>query len=59
MALNKEFPRCPTVERYRPIVVLSHTIKFLEGLIVDKLRNYLHKETNENQFGFKKGICID
>lgn len=59
VALNKEYPRIPQIDRYRPIVVMSHTIKFLEGFLVDKLKKYLNSKTSRNQFGFKKGIGID
>ena len=47
------------MSQYRPIVVMSHVIKFLEGFLVDKLKNYLNYRTSVRQFGFKKGVCID
>ncbi len=36
--LNKEAPKIGKVEKFRPIVVASPVLKFLEGLIIGSLR---------------------
>jgi hypothetical protein len=59
VALNKKFPKIPMIHEYRPIVVLSSVVKFLEGYIADSLRQYTLKKLNVRQFGFIPGMSID
>ena len=39
--LNKKFPNIPNEEDFRPLVIISAFIKFLESRFLPKLRNYL------------------
>ena len=41
IALNKEHPKIPMLENYRPIVVSSPVLKLIEGLYMNKLRRYI------------------
>ena len=59
IALNKAHPSTPTPSEYRPIVVCSPVIKFLEGLLVDDLRRYLTEKMSKLQFGFVPGCGTD
>jgi hypothetical protein len=59
IALNKVFLRIPRIDQYRPICVLSPPVKFLEGYIIDSLREYGIKKLNRSQFGFVSGKSID
>ncbi len=40
VCLNKVHPATPKVPEYRPIVIASPVVKFLEGYIVPDLRRY-------------------
>ncbi len=40
ICLNKKFPKTPQLVEYRPIVVTSPVVKFLEGAIMAHLRKY-------------------
>ena len=41
IALNKEFPNIPSKKAFRPIVIVSPLVKFLELRFMPKLRRYL------------------
>lgn len=38
---------------------MSQVVKFLEGLIMDKVRVFSERGTSNSQFGFRKGRNID
>jgi hypothetical protein len=59
LCLNKVYPLTPLVSEYRPIVVASPIIKFMEGLLLPKLRRYSISKMHSWQFGFTKGVSID
>jgi hypothetical protein len=40
VAFNKKHPRMPELHEYRPIIVQSPVVKFLEGYITSALRKY-------------------
>jgi hypothetical protein len=56
--LNKVYPRTPKVSEYRPIVITSPIIKFLEQFIRDDLTNYAKTQLHQWQFGFIPGVGI-
>lgn len=58
IALNKAFPQTPQTHEYRPIVVLSPIVKFLEGYIVKQLQ-YWCKTNLKKQYGFVGGLNIE
>lgn len=57
--LNKNHPNLPTVDNYRPIIVSSCFVKFLEGAILPELREYQRNHLHKNQIGFVPGCSID
>ena len=57
--LNKKFPLTPLVPEYRPIVVSSPVIKFLEGFIKPSLDKYSVSRMRVEQFAFIRGIGIE
>jgi len=59
ICLNKVYPRTPHIDQYRPIVVTSSIIKFLEGFITNSLRKYAVNNMHKHQFGFIPGLSID
>lgn len=44
VALNKKFPNIPSKEQFRPIVIISPLVKFLELRFIPKLKNYITNE---------------
>ena len=58
VALNKKYPQTGKIDEYRPIVVLSSVVKFLEGLLVDDLRYWCSRNLKK-QFGFMQGLSIE
>ena len=50
--LNKKFPSIPDYTEYRPIVVSSPVVKYLEGIIMPYLRVYAVNRMNRSQYGF-------
>ena len=58
IALNKKFPQIGGVEDYRPIVIYSAVIKFLEGYLIRDLRKYLKYRLTREQFGFVPNVGI-
>lgn len=59
MALNKKFPKVPNFTEYRPIIIQSPVIKFLEGYIRPSLRQYGKDRMQWQQFGFIEGAGIE
>jgi hypothetical protein len=54
--INKVYPKKPTINDYRPIMVMSHRLKFLEICLQDKLKGYVDDKNNlPCQFGFREG----
>ena len=49
----------PQVSEYRPIIVMSPLIKFLEGRLVGKLRHYGRRKLHYTQFGFVSKLGIE
>jgi hypothetical protein len=45
--------------KFRPSVVPSKLVKFLEGLIVPKLKEYIDTKLHKNQYGFRRGFNLD
>ena len=45
--------------RFRPLVVASKMVKFMEGFIMQKLRIYAKHRLNQRQFGFRPGSNIE
>lgn len=58
VAFNKRFPKIPTIEEYRPIIVMSPLIKFIEGRLVGRLRSYGKTRLNKAQFGFVSRLSV-
>jgi hypothetical protein len=57
--LNKVHPKDPRVDDYRPIVVLSHSVKFLEWTCIDELRTLMASTAfSPSQHGFRPGKSI-
>jgi len=52
VALNKDHPRVPTYDRFRPIVVSSPLVKVIESRFVPKLRDYMLEKLHPSQTGF-------
>lgn len=57
--MNKEYPKILNYRQYRPIIVSSPCVKFLEGLFIGKLRNYVMNKLNKWQIGFVPRLSID
>lgn len=39
--LNKKHPKVSDVKDYRPIIVMSPVVKFLEGLVANRIQEYI------------------
>jgi len=52
IALNKDHPKIPRYDRFRPIVVASPLVKLLEARFAGKLRTYLMDDMFPGQVGF-------
>ena len=50
--LNKVWPSIPRFDQFRPIIILSPMIKFIELRFYRKLLNYLKWDLDKNQIGF-------
>ena len=59
ITLNKKYPAIPQLTEYRPIIVTSPLVKYLEGIIMEHLRNYSVKRLNRSQYGFCPQVSID
>lgn len=57
ITLNKEFPKIPEYTRYRPIIITSYVVKFLEMLITKSIRNF-ESRLPKSLFGFIKNSSI-
>lgn len=57
--INKDAPKIGQINRYRPIVVSSPVVKYLEGLLIGKLRDYGLRGLSNKQFGFRGGVGIE
>jgi hypothetical protein len=53
------YPLTPKINEYRPICVASPVIKFLEGLLLKKLKIYATNRLHKWQYGFVPGVSID
>ena len=58
VALNKDFPKTPPVNRIRPIFVMNPIIKFMEARFLPKLQEYLVEKLHRSQVGFVPGQSI-
>ena len=56
LPLNKNHPEVATIDKYRPIVIMSPMIKFCESRIIQKLKNYCKNKINPEQVGFVEGM---
>jgi hypothetical protein len=52
IALNKDHPRTPTYDRFRPIVVSSPLVKLIESRFLSRLQKYLLNRLHASQTGF-------
>jgi len=52
IALNKDYPKIPKYDRFRPIIVSSPLVKLLEARFSGKLREYLVNKMFPGQVGF-------
>jgi hypothetical protein len=59
VCLNKKYPKLPTIQDYRPIVVLSPIYKFIEGYIMNSLRSHARAGISLDQYGFIPGVSIE
>jgi len=59
ICLNKVFPKIPDLEQYRPIVVASPVIKFLEGYLTPSLNLWMRSSMTKNGYGFRPGRSIE
>lgn len=59
VCLNKVFPKIGTVEQFRPIVVCSPVIKFMEGYIKPSLNFWMVNRMPKSQYGFRPGRGIE
>lgn len=55
--LNKEYPNLPQPEQFRPIVIVSHAIKWLESRFRSPIQNYVNSSIDKNQIGFVSGCA--
>jgi len=56
--LNKDHPKIPKPDRFRPIIVSSPLVKLLEARFLPKLNDYLLSNIHKGQTGFIKGCGI-
>jgi hypothetical protein len=54
--INKISPRMPTENDFRPIIVSSLVCKFMEGLVMNRLKKV---KLNYKQYGFRQGRGIE
>jgi len=61
IALNKDHPKIPMYDRFRPIVVASPLVKLLEARFAGKLRSYLKEDMFPGQVGFvpDRGVLLN
>ena len=53
--LNKVWPAIPSAEQFRPIVVVSPIVKWLESRFTVKIQDYLRHKIDRFQVGFSPG----
>ena len=58
VALNKDHPKVPTYDRFRPIVVSSPVVKLLESRFLPPLEAYLRDRLHPSQTGFVSDCSI-
>jgi hypothetical protein len=58
-ALNKKHPRRSGIGDYRPIVIISYVMKFLEQLIMPELQTNQKERLSRLQFGFVPNVSIE
>jgi hypothetical protein len=46
--LNKVYPNLPEIEQFRPITVLSSSIKWIESRFKDKLQDYINNHIDKD-----------
>lgn len=56
--LNKVFPKTPSADQYRPIIVQSMPFKLIQRVIVASLKRWC-KSNLRNQYGFAPGVSIE
>jgi hypothetical protein len=56
--LDKNYPNINPAENFRPIIVVSNVIKYLEGFIMKRLSEYGKNNLDKSQFGFIKKVGI-
>ena len=56
VALNKVHPNIPKANEFRPIIVMSPLIKFMEARLIPKLSDYTQNRMLPSQTGFVKGF---
>lgn len=50
--LNKAHPSIPNKQQFRPIIILSSSLKWLESRFKKPLQNYLNSKIDKDQIGF-------
>ena len=58
IALDKASPRVGNIDEFRPIIISSYAIKFIESLMKEKVMERSVKELNPRQYGFVKHSSI-
>ena len=56
--LSRIIPLDKDGTRFRPLIISSKVMKFLECLIINKLRAYCNKRMMRRQYGFSRGVGI-
>jgi len=56
VSLNKQFPGIPKRDQFRPIVIVSPFVKFLELRFIPQLNDYMLHRMSREQTGFVKGF---
>ncbi len=59
IAISKTFPKIGKISQYRPIVVTSFIVKFLQLVIAEELQRWASKNLSQKQFGFCKNVSIE
>lgn len=59
ICLNKKHPAIPRTDEFRPIVVCSPVVKFMEGFLTKSLKSYAINQLHRWQYGFTPGFSIE
>ena len=59
VCLNKVYPAIPQIQEYRPIVIASSVIKYLEGYLTPTLKKVALSFLHPWQMGFVPGAGIE